>query len=136
MLATRLARGALGRLMLLGTLLMGLTLVLVAAAPPVPVVLAGSFTAGVAQSNVLIAYLTLRTTHSPNALLGRVGSTARFVSIGLTPIGLLAGGLLIDATNGATALAAMGIWMVALTLVFGGSATVRGARAPVVQPTA
>lgn len=135
-LATRLARGALGRLMLLGTFLMGLTLVVVAAAPPVPLVIAASFAAGVAQSNVLIAYLTLRTAYSPNALLGRVGSTARFVSIGLTPIGLLAGGLLIDATNGATALAAMGLWMVAITLAFGASATVRGARSPSIPPSA
>jgi MFS transporter, ENTS family, enterobactin (siderophore) exporter len=134
-LATRLAGGALGRNMLLGTFAMGLTLLVVAASPPVPLVLAASFTAGVAQSNVLIAYLTLRTTHSPNALLGRVGSTARVVSIGLTPLGLLAGGLLIDATDGATALAAMGFWMVVLALGFGASAIVRGARAPSVQPS-
>jgi MFS family permease len=135
-LATRLAGGALGRNMLLGTLAMGLTLLVVAVSPPVPLVLAASFTAGVAQSNVLIAYLTLRTTHSPNALLGRVGSTARVASIGMTPIGLLAGGLLIDATNGATALAAMGFWMIVLALVFGASAIVRGARSPSVQPSA
>jgi hypothetical protein len=85
---------------------------------------------------VLIAYLTLRTTHSPDALLGRVGSTARLVSIGLTPIGLLGGGLLIDAAGGATALAAMGVWMVALTVVFAAPAGVRGARAPAVRPSA
>lgn len=135
-LAARLAGGALGRKMLLGTFAVGVALLVVAASPPVPVVLIASFVAGVAESSVLIAYLTLRTTHSPNALLGRVGSTARVVSIGLTPLGLLAGGLLIDATNGATALAAMGFWMIALALVFGASAIVRGARSPSVQPTA
>jgi hypothetical protein len=121
--------------MLFGTFAMGLTLIVVAVSPPVPVVLAASFTAGVAQSNVLIAYLTLRTTHSPNALLGRVGSTARVVSIGLTPLGLLAGGLLIDATNGATTLGAIGFWLIALALAFGASAVVRGARTASVQPT-
>lgn len=130
-LAARLVGGILGRKMLLGTSLMGLTLLVVAAAPPIPVVLAAAFTAGVAQSNVLIAYLTLRTTHSPDALLGRVGSTARVVSIGLTPVGLLAGGLLLDATNGATAIAAMGVWMLALTMAFGASRVVREARSPV-----
>jgi predicted MFS family arabinose efflux permease len=130
-LATRLVGGSLGRKMLIGTSFMGLMLLIVAAAPPIPVVLAASFTAGVAQSNVLIAYLTLRTTHSPDALLGRVGSTARVVSIGLTPVGLLAGGLLIDAANGATAIAAMGLWMLALTVAFGASRVVRGARSPV-----
>ena len=85
---------------------------------------------------MLIAYLTLRTTHSPDALLGRVGSTARVVSIGLTPVGLLLGGLLIDATNGATAIAAMGIWMLALTAGFGASRIVRGARSPATQAAA
>jgi MFS family permease len=135
-LAARLAGGALGRKMLLGTFAVGVALLVVAVSPPIPVVLVASFAAGVAQSNVLIAYLTLRTTHSPNALLGRVGSTARVVSIGLTPLGLLAGGLLIDATNGATALGAMGFWMIVLALAFGASAIVRGARSPSVQPTA
>lgn len=134
-LASRLAGGALGRKMLLGIFVVGIALLVVAVSPPVPVVLVASFAAGVAQSNVLIAYLTLRTTHSPNALLGRVGSTARVVSIGLTPLGLLAGGLLIDATNGATALGAMGFWMIALAFVFGASGIVRGARSPAVQPT-
>jgi MFS family permease len=135
-LAARLAGGALGRKMLIGTFTVGVALLVVAVSPPVPVVLVASFVAGVAQSNVLIAYLTLRTTHSPNALLGRVGSTARVMSIGLTPLGLLAGGLLIDATNGATALGAMGFWMIVLALAFGASAIVRGARSPSVQPSA
>jgi MFS transporter, ENTS family, enterobactin (siderophore) exporter len=135
-LASRLTDGALGRNMLIGTFTMGLTLLVVAASPPVPLVLAASFAAGVAQSNVLIAYLTLRTTHSPNALLGRVGSTARVLSVGLTPLGLLAGGLLIDATNGATALGAMGFWMIVLAFAFGASAIVRGARSPTVLPSA
>jgi predicted MFS family arabinose efflux permease len=133
--ATRLLRGSLGRIMLLGTLTTGVLLLAIAFRPPIPLVVAIAFLAGAAQSNVLIAYLTLRTTHSPDALLGRVGSTARFVSVGMTPIGLLVGGLLIDATDGATALAAMGLWMVALTVVFGASSLVRGARPPAVRPT-
>ncbi len=135
-LAARLAGGNLGRKMLIGTSIMGVVLLVVAAAPPIPIVLAASFSAGVAQSNVLIAYLTLRTTHSPDALLGRVGSTARVVSIGLTPVGLLAGGLLIDATNGATAIAGMGLWMLGLTVAFGASHVVRGARSPATEPAA
>ena len=133
--ASRLVRGSLGRIMLLGTLATGILLIGLALRPPVPVVVATAFLAGAAQSNVLIAYLTLRTTHSPDALLGRVGSTARFVSVGMTPLGLLAGGLLIDAADGATALAAMGAWMVLLTIVFGASSLVRNARSPAVRPT-
>jgi MFS family permease len=135
LLATRLVRGNLGRTMLLGTLVTGLLLLAVALRPPIPLVVACTFLAGAAESNVLIAYLTLRTTHSPDALLGRIGSTARFLSVGLTPVGLLAGGLLIDATDGGTALAAMGAWMVVLTAVFGASAIVREARPPALRPT-
>ena len=65
-----------------------------------------------------------------------MGSTARLFSVGLTPIGLLSAGFVIDATNGATAIAAMGVWMLSLTLLFGLSATVRHARSPAVRPVA
>ena len=135
-IATKLVGGVLGRNMLVGTFITGLSILIIVLEPPVPVVIAAAFIAGIAQSNVLIAYITLRTNHSPDALLGRVGSTARLLSVGLTPIGLLAAGFIIDAANGATALAAMGVWSLALTVVFGLSATVRGARSPAVRPTA
>ncbi len=67
----------------------------------VPLLLAVAVVAGVAQSTVLVTYMTLRTAHSPDALLGRIGSTARTISLGLQPIGLLVGGALIDLTSGA-----------------------------------
>ena len=70
------------------------------------------------MSSVTITYLTLRTAHSPDALLGRIGSTARTISLGLQPVGMLAGGLLIDATNGATTIVAMGVLVAVLALVF------------------
>ena len=130
LLAGRFVSGVLGRYLLVGTAATGLTLIVLAAGPPVPVMVACAFLAGVAQSNVLIAYLTLRTNHSPDELLGRVGSTARLVSIGLTPIGLFVGGILIDATSGAIALDVMGAWMLVAAVLFTASATVRGARSP------
>ena len=49
---------------------------------------------------VLLTYITLRTNLSPDELLGRIGSTARTISLGLQPIGLIVGGVLIDATSG------------------------------------
>jgi predicted MFS family arabinose efflux permease len=125
----------LGRNLLLGTGATGLLLFVLAAGPPIPIVIGTAFLSGVAQSTVLISYLTLRTNHSPDALLGRVGSTARLISIGLTPLGLLAGGFLIDATNGATAIDVMAAWMVGLGLVFAFSRTVRDARSPAPQAT-
>ena len=74
--------------------------------------------AGVAQSMVLVTYITLRTAYSPDALLGRIGSTARTISLGLQPIGLLVGGALIDATSGSTTIAAIGVGLLLVSLVF------------------
>lgn len=74
--------------------------------------------AGLAQSLMLVTYLTLRTIYSPDELLGRIGSTARTLSLGLQPIGLLAGGALIDATSGSTTLAVMGTAVVVVSLAF------------------
>jgi hypothetical protein len=65
-----------------------------------------------------VTYLTLRTALSPDALLGRVGSTARTISLGLQPVGLLVGGALIDLTDGSTTLALMGVAVAAISLVF------------------
>jgi predicted MFS family arabinose efflux permease len=130
LVAGRLMGGSLGRLMLIGMASTGGLLIFIAVGPPIPIVAASAFLAGVSQSIVFIAYITLRTGHSPDALLGRVGSTARLVSIGLTPVGLLVAGIVIDAANGAVALGAMGTWMLGIAIAFLFSATVRGARAP------
>jgi hypothetical protein len=81
--------------------------------------------AGVAQSMVLLTYITARTAHSPDVLLGRVGSTARTISLGLQPLGLLAGGALIDLTNGSTTIATMGVALLILSVVFAPVASLR-----------
>jgi hypothetical protein len=47
-----------------------------------------------------------------------VGSTARFVSLGLQPIGLLAGGALMDASSGTTTLVVMGVAMCLVAVAF------------------
>jgi hypothetical protein len=91
-----------------GNLVMGIALVVLAVSVQVPVLFAVAFVAGIAQSMVLVMYLTLRTTYSPDELLGRIGSTARTFSLGLQPVGLLVGGALIDATSGATTIALIG----------------------------
>ena len=115
---SRRRRGSAGPLLLGGNLARGLLLVGIGIAGHVELLLPLGFVAGVADSAVLITYLTLRTAHSPDALLGRIGSTARTISLGLQPVGMLAGGLLIDATNGATTIVAMGVVVAVLSLVF------------------
>jgi hypothetical protein len=101
-----------------GNLALGLSLLIVASAIEIPVLLAVAVVAGVAQSMILVMYITLRTAYSPDALLGRIGSTARTVSLGLQPIGLLIGGALIDVTSGSTTIAAIGIGLMLVSLVF------------------
>ena len=115
---SRRRRGSAGPLLLGGNLTRGLVLVGIGVAGHVELLLPLGFVAGVADSAVLVTYLTVRTAHSPDALLGRIGSTARTISLGLQPIGMLAGGLLIDATNGATTIVAMGVVVAVLSLVF------------------
>ena len=101
-----------------GTVVTGSMMLVLASSGPVPVFLAAALVFGVAQSMVMLTYITLRTNLSPDALLGRIGSTARTISLGLQPIGLIIGGLLIDATSGSTAMAAMGLGEILICAVF------------------
>jgi hypothetical protein len=71
--------------------------------------------AGAVNANILVAYISLRTMLSPDDMLGRVGATARTLSVGLMPIGALVAGLALDVVGGGATLSAMG----ALLLVAG-----------------
>ena len=110
---------------------MGLTLVIVALDVPVPV-LVGAALRGRASSTPtsLVSYLTLRTQLSPDALLGRVGATARTISVGLMPIGALVAGILLDAIGGTATLALMGAASIAAGLGYALLPNVRHARVP------
>lgn len=107
-----------GRILLGGNLVMGAALVVVSVAVDIPILLAAGFVAGLAQLMVLVTYITVRSAQSPDDLLGRIGSTARTISLGLQPLGLLAGGALIDLTDGSTTIAAIGIAVTLLSLGF------------------
>jgi predicted MFS family arabinose efflux permease len=106
------------QMMLGGNLVMGLALGWITLAPQLPALLAAAVVAGSTQSVVLVTYLTLRTAQSPDALLGRIGSTARTISLGLQPVGLLVGGALVDATSASLTIAVMGIGVAGLSLAF------------------
>jgi MFS family permease len=127
LITARLTRRAVAPFMLGGTVVTGLVLLVVATTRLIPVMLGAAAVAGIAQSMVLVTYLTARTAHSPDALLGRIGSTARTISLGLQPLGLLIGGALIDLTNGSTTLAIMGAWLLILTVAFSPVAALRRA---------
>ena len=73
-------RSRVAQVLIGGNVTMGLALIVLSLSVQIPVLLGVAFVAGVAQSLVLVMYLTLRTTYSPDALLGRIGSTARTFS--------------------------------------------------------
>jgi predicted MFS family arabinose efflux permease len=111
-------RGGVAAVLLGGNVVMGVALVSMAITIEVPVQVAIALVAGIAQSMVLVVYITLRTAYSPDELLGRIGSTARTISLGLQPVGLLVGGALIDATSGSMTVAIMGLAVAATSLAF------------------
>ena len=130
LVAARMAFRAVGRVMLVGSLGMGVSLVVIALDVPVVVVAAAAFGAGILNANVLVSYLTLRTQLSPDALLGRVGATARTVSVGLMPIGALVAGALLDAIGGTATMTLMGAATIVAALGFSLLPNVRHARVP------
>ncbi len=128
--AARLAFRATGVVMLVGAAVFGASIVVVASGVPVPAMIVAAFVAGAVNSNILVAYITMRTLLSPDAMLGRVGATARTVSVGLTPIGALTAGVLLDSVGGAATLALMGGALVLSGIGFALIRPVRTARIP------
>jgi MFS family permease len=127
--ATRLGRRTRVVAVLLGgEIATGCSLIGIAAFNPVPAVIGLAVVAGVAQSLVLVTYITLRTAYSPDHLLGRIGSTARTISLGLQPVGMLVGGVLIDAIGGTATIAVMGGALCLLALAFVPGRALRAAR--------
>jgi MFS transporter, ENTS family, enterobactin (siderophore) exporter len=118
-----------GRLLLGGNLIRGLALTAIALTGSVDAMAASALVAGLVDSVVLITYITLRTAASPDQLLGRIGGTARTISLGLQPVGFLAAGLLIDTVGGGVTLATIGLSLVATSLLFVLSAPLRNANA-------
>ncbi|HEX7472177.1 MAG TPA: MFS transporter, partial [Candidatus Limnocylindrales bacterium] len=124
----RLARGRAGWLMLGGNLVWALMLLGAAFAPTLATILPFAVVAGVADSLVLVTYVSVRASSAPDELIGRVGSTMRTISIGLQPIGMLAGGAVLDVIHGQGTLAAMGVLLVLVTILSFPSGALRDVR--------
>ena len=116
--ARRIGHGRVAYLMIGGNLVMATALLAMGLTVAIPAQVAAAFVGGIAQTMVFVTYVTLRTAYSPDELLGRIGSTARTLSLGLQPIGLLVGGALIDATSGSAVIALMGLAIAAISLAF------------------
>jgi ENTS family enterobactin (siderophore) exporter len=105
----------------------GAMLVVISASHTPAVYLGAALFVGAALAVQLVSYLTLRASITPDELLGRVGSTARTVTLGLQPLGLLGGTALLDAADGGVTLVTMGLVAIGASLLFGLSRTVRQA---------
>jgi MFS transporter, ENTS family, enterobactin (siderophore) exporter len=120
-----------GIILIVGATVLGATMVVIAIVTAIPALLGAALVAGVAQSMILVTYITLRTAYSPDEFLGRIGSTARTISIGLQPIGLIVAGALIDVIGGSATMALMGAAVALVSLVF---APVRALRRASLHP--
>jgi hypothetical protein len=123
----RFAKGRLGLFMIAGNAVQAIVLISFGVSNALPLWVAGAFLAGVSGALVLIAYITLRATIPPDELLGRVGSTARTISLGLGPIGLLIGGLLLDRIGGSSTIVLIAVAVLLVTALFALSPSIRSA---------
>ncbi len=127
LIATRFSHGRLGRMMLVANLASAVG-ILGFAYSAAPLVQAGfALFAGAAGALVFVPYITLRSTIPPNRLLGRVGSSARTISVGLAPIGTLIAGVLLDAIGGQATLVIMALVVTAASVAFSFSPILRAA---------
>jgi MFS transporter, ENTS family, enterobactin (siderophore) exporter len=128
-LTSRLRMRRAGRLMLGGNLVRGLALVAIVAVGSIGAMVGAALIAGIVDSVVLITYITLRAAASTDEVIGRVGGTARTISLGLQPIGYITAGLLIDAIGGGVTLATIGLALAATSGLFVLSRPLRDASA-------
>ena len=127
LVATRFTHGRLGRLMLIANFGSAVMIVCFALGGQALVQAGFAMAAGICGALVFVPYITLRSTIPPNHLMGRVGSSARTISVGLAPIGTLLAGLSLDALGGQTTLMAIALILVMATTAFSFSPILRAA---------
>ncbi len=130
--ATRLGHQTnVARVMIIAVLVLGAPLIGAAFIDSLPAIVALTALAGAGEAALVVIYVSVRAANSPDALVGRIASTARVVALALMPIGSIIGGILIDTVGGSNTLAVMGTLMCVLGLAF---TQVRGLRAASLAP--
>jgi len=128
LLTARLEPGAnVRRVLLAAVVVMGLPLFVAAAVPSLPAIVALTALSGAGEAAITVVYISVRAANSPDALLGRIASTARAMTLALMPIGALIGGVLIDTVGGTATLAVLGAAICVLAVVFRQVASLRSA---------
>lgn len=118
-----------GLLMLGGNVIQGVAVIAIVVVGSLAAMAGAALVAGFVESVVLITYITLRAASSSDEMLGRVGGTARTISLGLQPIGFVGAGLLIDAVGGDVTMVLLGLGLIALSAAFALSMPLRTASA-------
>jgi MFS family permease len=132
LLASRLGPGTnVARVAIVAVLVMGGALIAAAAVGSLGAIVVLTGLSGAGEAALVIVYISVRAANSPDALLGRIASTARVMALGLMPIGSLIGGLLIDAVGGTATLAILGGSLCLLAVAF---SQVRSLRAASLAP--
>jgi MFS transporter, ENTS family, enterobactin (siderophore) exporter len=129
LLGGRRMSGRLAPRLLLGNLAVAFATAGVALTGSLSVMVLLALASGAFQSIVLVAYITVRAASSPDELLGRIGSTARTISVGIQPVGLLIGGILLDSLRGSPTLLIIAALTGASSVMFALSPGIRAAQA-------
>jgi MFS family permease len=116
--AGRLAEGSTGRRMVMAGLVIAVCVVVIAVTSVPAVYLTAGFFIGAALAVMLVLYATTRAALTPDRLLGRVGSTARTISLGLQPVAMVGAGTLVAVTDGRTTLVVMACLAGGASLLF------------------
>ena len=129
--ATRVARVLVGAVFLIGA-----PLIAAAAIPSLPAIVVLTAVSGTGEAALTVVYISVRATNSPDALLGRIASTARVMALGLMPFGALIGGILIDGVGGTATLAILGVALCVLAVLFSRVSALRAASLKPITPPA
>jgi ENTS family enterobactin (siderophore) exporter len=135
--ASRLGPGTnVARVALLALVVMGVPLVAAAAIPSLLAIVLLTTLSGAGEAALVVLYVSVRAANSPDALVGRIASTARVMALGLMPFGALIGGVLIDTVGGTATLAILGGAICALALAFSPVEALRHASLAPTRPKA
>ncbi|HKG57216.1 MAG TPA: MFS transporter [Candidatus Limnocylindrales bacterium] len=106
------------RVLVVTVVVEGATLLGVALVPSLPVIVALMAVSGAAEAAFVVVYVSVRAANSPDALVGRIASTARVIALGMMPPASLVAGVLIDTVGGTATVGIMGALMVLLGVAF------------------
>jgi MFS family permease len=119
LLATRLGPGAdVRRVLILSVLVMGIPLAGLAFVDSIPALMALTAVSGAGEAALTVVYVSTRAAHSPDALVGRVASTARTTTLAFGPPASLLGGISIDVLGGTETLIVFGVAVAVIGLAF------------------